>query len=289
MAAYPTELSELSQAQLSRFTAYFKSKQENAMYTFEAEKGNFYSDHLADESAIFNQQDVLNLLETYHQMVMGNVRVELDNNNSLAGVYASLLLAQAEASGLALQVEDISVVDDQSRVDQLDALAAIKAAPPMPKSRAVLEAVGGGTADVATLQALEDSREEVRQMKDRERVMQTEVQSLMKERSTMMSELEMVKQNFKNLMQQRHAEDPSAGFGSAEIEQTRAMLDAKSVECEELRKDMNKRLGDSSQFRDLKAIVKTKSSQIKELKAVLMQHGLMQVEDEGVELEADSD
>lgn len=296
MVAYPNELSELSQVQLSRFSGFFKGKHENTLRAIEGEKQDFYSDHLADESAIFNTQDVLNLLETFYQQVTHTVTTELNNSSSLAGVYASMLFAQAEASGLTLQVEDISVIEDQSRVDQISGLAALKAAPPpMPKPRQVLEAVGGSTADPATLQALEEAQERNRQLEDRAKVMQTEVSSLLKERSTLSAELDKVKQNFKNLMQRMHETDPgsASSTSAAEINRalndTKSLLDAKSAECEQMRKDLNNRLGDSTQFRDLKAIVQKKSAEIKQYKTMLMQHGLMPMENEGVELEADDD
>merc|ERR1719265_1219119 len=119
----------------------------------------------------------------------------------------------------------------------------------------------GNTAgsDPAMVAQLQEAQEESRQMKDRYQLMQSEVSELLKERSTLSAELEKVKTNFTHL-RMRMAEtstDATSNAHVAEIERslhdTQTSLQSKSAECEAMRQDLARRLGDSTQFRELKA------------------------------------
>merc|ERR1711862_157916 len=127
--------------------------------------------------------------------------------------------------------------------------------------------------------------------KDRYTGMQTEMSGLLKERSSLAAELEKVKANFKELL--TRSPDSAGSANAVEIErdlnETRLMLDSKNAECDMMKQDLTKRLGDTAQFRDLKALVKKKSDENKELKRLLIQHGLLAQSNEGIELQADSD
>eukprot|EP00448_Togula_jolla_P039204 CAMPEP_0170625412 /NCGR_PEP_ID=MMETSP0224-20130122/30742_1 /TAXON_ID=285029 /ORGANISM="Togula jolla, Strain CCCM 725" /LENGTH=293 /DNA_ID=CAMNT_0010951979 /DNA_START=3 /DNA_END=884 /DNA_ORIENTATION=- len=292
------DLNEIHSAQAARFLSFFKGKATAAVSEGDAAKANFASDYLSDEERIYNKNDVEGILGAYHTQMTAFFREHLENSANLSAVYICQLFAQAEQAGMSLQLDDISFVEDQSRLNQLSGLAALHGAPPLaPKPKATLPTLGsGGTADPAILQELQDVKEDNRQMKDRYQLMQTELSGLLKERSTLNGELEKVKSNFKQLLTKTHESNPegAASQNAAEIErvllETQASLDQKNAECDSMRKDLSQRLGDSSQFRDLKAIVKRKSDEIKELKALLAAHGFaLPASDEGVELQADSD
>lgn len=287
-------LNEVHQHQLGRFNAYTARKREQAVIDRDSEKEEFVSDQLADEAAIFNHGDVVNLLNAYHGQVRQRLSEELEKMSGLSAVFASELMAQAEQSGLSLQVEDIAVIEDSSRVGAVAGLAALRAAPAVPKPQAgLLPTIGSGAADPAMLQELSDMKEEKRQMTDRYQQMQSEVSSLLKERSKLSEELDKVKQNFKQMMQRSAGGDAASNQNAAEIERllnaTKADLDARSQECEAMRKDLNQRLGDSTQFRDLKAIVKKKNEENRDLKSKLAALGHPVASEGGIELEADSD
>merc|ERR1719443_354940 len=86
--------------------------------------------------------------------------------------------------------------------------------------------------------------------------------------------------NFKQLRTQLKEsggqQDASSNANIAEIENclndTKKMLDDKRQECEEMRQDLHKRLGDSAQFRELKSIIAKKNSMIKELRTRLSRY-----------------
>eukprot|EP00448_Togula_jolla_P011732 CAMPEP_0170611090 /NCGR_PEP_ID=MMETSP0224-20130122/23006_1 /TAXON_ID=285029 /ORGANISM="Togula jolla, Strain CCCM 725" /LENGTH=295 /DNA_ID=CAMNT_0010936507 /DNA_START=25 /DNA_END=912 /DNA_ORIENTATION=+ len=293
-------LNEIHTAQAARFLSFFKGRTTRSVSEGDAAKANFAGDYLSDEERIYNKSDVEAILGAYHTQMMAFLREQLENSANLSAVYTCQLFAQAEQAGMSLQVDDISFVEDQSRLNQLSGLAALQGAPPLaPKPKATLPTLGsggGGTADPAMLQELSDVKEDNRQMKDRYQLMQTELSGLLRERSTLNGELEKVKSNFKQLLTKMHETNPdsAASQNVAEIErallETQATLSVKAAECDSMRKDLTQRLGDSSQFRDLKAIVKRKSDEIKELKALLTAHGFqLPASNEGVELQADSD
>merc|ERR1712060_113297 len=172
-------------------------------------------------------------------------------------------------------------------------------APPLaPKPRNTLTAVGGGAggpasgADVALLQQMEDLKEESRQLKDRNLQMQSQVTTVMQERTTLMNELEQVKANFKQHLSVAHDQRSAVGANSALYEQqlmeSKQAHDSTRLELDTLRREMNQRLGDSSQFRSMKAIVSRKSDEIKVLKGHLIQLGYQPPAsaDDGIELQA---
>lgn len=285
------ELNDVHKAQLSRFTTFFKGKRDRVMGDREMEKSDFITDRLADEAAIFNYNDVRLLLEAYHNQVMSCVRDELEKTVNLSAVFAAQLLGQAEAGGMTLQVEDISVIEDQNRIGQIGALGAINAPPLAPKPRNTLSAVeGSGVADPAILQQLQDTKEENRTMKDRNMQLQTEMSTVLRERSSLTGELDQVKANLKEHLTRMH-QGGGGDASASELNQARGLLEQKQAELEQLKTDFNQRLGDSSQFRELKSIVKKKTTENKELKQRLASAGLGGGADEGegIELEADSD
>merc|ERR1719329_2033905 len=103
------------------------------------------------------------------------------------------------------------------------------------------------------------------------------------ERNRIQGELEQVKENFKKLR-------TSGRDGGANLA-LQSALDAKTKELDEMQKDMQKKLGESSQFRDLKAMMKKKTDEVKELRRAMQKGGLALPgdKDEGVELEAEDD
>jgi len=129
------DLGEVHQAQLSRFGAFFRAKRDEVIAERDSEKNEYLRDHIVDPSAIFNAADVQQILEGYHMQVMMHTREDLDRFASLSGVYVSFLMAQAESSGIVLQVDDVSASEDQGRIGQVEELAALNAPPLAPKRR----------------------------------------------------------------------------------------------------------------------------------------------------------
>jgi len=293
------ELSDAHKAQVSRYFAFFKGRRDRSLMDREHEKEDFKNDRLSDDGHVFNNYDAISLIEQYHAQIVAPLREELHATSNLSAVYLSQLMAQADQQGLVLEA-DILSVEDQNKMNAI-AMLENSGMVPLPRT-----ATRGGLAPVApagynndptVLQQLSDAQDDSRQMRDRYQQMQTEVSELLKERSTLSEELEKVKTNFKQMrsrMQETNTEATSAG-NIAEIERslddTKVMLDSKQAECDRMRNDMDKRLGDSKQFTDLKALLKKKADENKALKRRMQEYGIPPMEgQEGcVELQADSD
>merc|ERR1711985_170955 len=129
--------------------------------------------------------------------------------------------------------------------------------------------VGGG----ANAQELRDLKQENRQMLDRYQQMQKQVSDLLKERSMLTDELEGVKATFLGLKDQLQMGQQGA-TESMEIAlmNARAQLDQRTAEIEVLSNDLNKRVGDSSQFKEMRSIIAKKNQQIKEMRARLQMY-----------------
>lgn len=280
------DLNEVHRAQLARLGQFFKGKRDRCLADRLGEKEDFKTDRLLDSSAIFNITDVQGMIDEHYDIMVGHVREELENTANVSCVYITQLLAQAEQFGAALQVDDISVVEDQSRLGQVSALSALAGAPPpVPKPRAALPTIdqsGAGQTDLAALQAMQDLKAENAQLTSRYQQMQTEIASLLSERSTLTSELDKVKESFQHMVARMNETAGSADAEtaarlnemSASLDVSQAALNEKSAEAEHLRREMTQRLGDSSQFQDLKGLLRKKTDENKALKALLAQHGL---------------
>merc|ERR1719436_1978144 len=79
------------------------------------------------------------------------------------------------------------------------------APPSMPKPHTKLEAVdGSGVTDPTVLQEIQDLKEELRQVKDRNIKMQTDMSNIARERSSIAAELDQVKANLKEHVMKKH-------------------------------------------------------------------------------------
>lgn len=280
------DLNDVHKAQISRFQTFCKGKREGALAGVEGQKNDFITDRLSDDGAIFNCADVRSLLEAYHAQVVACFRDELEKPANLSSVFAAQLLAQAQASGLTLQVEDISIIEDQSRVAQVSSLPAVSA-PPLAPKRATLSALEStGTADLSALQEMQDLKEENRIMKDRNMQMQTEMSTVLRERSVLSSELEQARA----AAQTGGGADATVAEYSRMLTDTKAALDQKHYELESAKRDFGQQLHQSSQFMELKSILRKKSAENKDLKQRMMAAGVAMPDDgQGVELQADED
>lgn len=238
------DLSDANKAQIARFVTFFKGKRERLLADREAEKNEFKTDRLADDQAIFNKLDVEDLVDAYHAQVVGCVREALEGFINLSAVYVSQVLLQAEQAGVTVDTTDLSAIENQNRVDQIAALVAKGAAPVLAKRTTLptLQAAppspsgGGGLPDPTLAMKLQELEAENAQMRERYQMMQSQVSELLKERSVLAAELE------------------KAGAAAVPT--------------------VTERLGDSSQFRELKAIVMKKSEEVKALRQVLLANGL---------------
>merc|ERR1719313_2845451 len=107
--------------------------------------------------------------------------------------------------------------------------------------------------------------------------LQTEVATTAKARDTIAKELETVKANLKQHIQGKRS---SGGGGDTagleqELHETKEALETKNQEIDAMKKDLERRLGDSKQFRELKALLKKKTDEVKELKQQLSQAGAL--------------
>jgi len=243
------ELHDVHKAQIARYTAFLASKRTRAVSDRDSELEDFKSDRLVDEAAIYNYADVLALLDAYHQQVMGPFREELESEVNLSANLIAHLLAQAEASGVYLQVEDISVIEDQSRVGQVGSLAAMVAPPLAPKPRQTLEAVnpagaGGGGDNMALLTELDDLKEEKRLLGERCSRVEFELTNLSRERSALSAEVGRLQEAA--VTGADHSSVHAAEY-ARQLAETRQAYEAKFAECQQLSSQLTTRLGDSVQ------------------------------------------
>lgn len=295
-----TDLTDVHQAQIARFMGFFKNKREALQHDRQTHNRQFIDDYLSDDTAIFNRDNVEGIVVQYQQTATDNLNEELTKLTTMAAAYCAELMRVGQAMGINLQTEDISVVEDQGRMDnvsQVSRSSITRTSMSMPLAapkNQLLPSMGGSAQDPALLQQLQDAQEETKKMNQRYGAMQEQVTTLLQERSSLSAELNTVRENFTALRSTMAASNADAASQQTAYEmecrlnQSQTAIAAKSQELEAMRRDVEGRLGDSAQFRQLKSIIKDKNSQIKTLRGQLQAAGYA-VPDEGVELTADSD
>eukprot|EP00933_Yihiella_yeosuensis_P046060 TRINITY_DN41528_c0_g1_i1.p1 TRINITY_DN41528_c0_g1~~TRINITY_DN41528_c0_g1_i1.p1 ORF type:complete len:257 (-),score=71.48 TRINITY_DN41528_c0_g1_i1:117-887(-) len=254
-----SELSDFNKAQVQRFISYFKGKRERLISEREAEKEEFKSDRLSDDQAIFTAAEVADLLDQYHAQVVGTVREALEGFVNLSAVYTGQVLSRAEQSGVTFEA-DVAAIEDGHRLDEIAQLAVSGIVPPALSKRGTLASLGvpappspmGGAAppDMASAARLQELEAENETMRERYQQMQAQVADLLRERSSLAAQLE------------------SAGAVP----------------------ELPEHLGDSMQFKEMKAIVRKKTDEVKMLKSYIQSAGLeIPGTEGGVELVADDD
>jgi len=288
------DLTDVHKAQVSRFLSFAKGRRDRSFADHESQKEEYKSDRLSDRSAIFAATDVEAIIDEYSSMVRSHLHDEFERMASLSGVYITSCLEEAQRCGVTLQTEDISALEDQERLNQVAELAAFKASMPAATRRGTTLPQLGVTsgADPNVVQEVNDLREDNRQMRDRHDQMQREVQQLLSERTQLSSELESVKIRLKSMIARNP--ESTGSQNAAEIEKELSMVQASlarsNAECEQMKRDLTQRLGDSTQFRDLKSLVKKKSDEVKYLKQIMLNHGLQPPSsDGGIELAPEDD
>lgn len=289
------DLNESHKHQLQRYQHFFKGKRERLLKDRDADNREFIGDRI-DNDAVYNGKEVEDLLQQYHAQLIGALRQELAQIIDFTAVYTSQILSQAQQYGMTLDGVDINMVEDQNRVNALHAMDS-SIAPPMPAQRPTLAALQPtGAPDLLMTQKMQDLEEENRQLQARYQKMQSESTTLLHERSGLQAELEKIKTNFDVFRQQVNQAglDSSSSANVQEIEASLASshnaLQARNAEIARMKQEQEARIADSSQFRELKAIVKKKSDEVKLLRRAMQQHGLPLPQAEGgVELVADDD
>jgi len=261
------ELSENHRGQVSRFVSFFKGKRERYAELLRERRDDTKSDRLNDD--LYNHDDVENHMDFLAEEFSEMSKDELTKVTQISAAYIIELLQQAERHRIELSA-DISIVEDEKRLSEVNDLANNPNWRPPPMKKATLSAINSDGPDVHSLQEIQDLKEENRIMQDRYQTMQKQLSQLLAERQTLSEELEIVKTNYKNY--KRQTEDQSEDTDSKnnnvvyQLHDARGLLAQKKEECEMMKSDLNKKLNDTTQFKDLKNIVMKKNSMIKDLR-----------------------
>lgn len=264
------ELSDNHRGQISRFVSFFKGKRERYGELIRERRDDTKSDRLNDD--LYNHEDVESHMDFLAEELSEMSKDELMKVTQISAAYIVELLYQAERHRIELSA-DISIVEDEKRLSEVNDLANNPSWKPPPMKRSTLSALNSEGPDVQSLQEIQDLNEEKRVMQDRYQTMQKQLSQLLAERQTLSEELEIVKTNFKNY--KRHTEDDTDSKNNNVIHQlhdAQGLLARKKEECEMMKSDLNKRLNDSSQFQDMKNIVVKKNSVIKDLRTRLSRY-----------------
>jgi leucine zipper transcription factor-like protein 1 len=261
-------LSDAHKHEITRFIAHFRSTRERNVREMVELMTEVQEDRVVEE--IMQRDDVHQIFNDAKEQVAYRLREQLEAETLRSAAHLATILGFAQAAGVELEA-DVNTVEDSSRCNAVANVAAMVGAPrPAPAASRLqpMDAVVGGGAGA---QELRDLKQENRQMLDRYQQMQKQVSDLLKERSMLTDELEGVKSTFLNQLQGGHADAAAESMDYA-LMNMRAQLDQRTAEMEALSNDLNKRVGDSSQFKEMRSIIAKKNQQIKEMRMRLQQY-----------------
>lgn len=234
-------LSEAHKAQVQRFLAYFKGKRERLLADRDSEKMDFMNDRLPSNDAIFNKSDVEDLMDTYHAQIVGCIREALEEFINLSAVYVSQVFASAEQSSLVLNAGDVYSIESTNTAAEINSMLAIGAAPmgSMPALRASLSRdlptlAPAAASDPVLVQKIQVMEQENLEMQQRIQMMEAQTTELLQERSMLHQQLTI-----------QAGQPPPEPFST-----------------------------NSTQFKELKAILNKKTAEIQQLRDVLRSNGL---------------
>jgi len=263
------DLDEVNKAQVKRLLVFVKGKRERHLRELDLVLKEVKEDRGGE--TIYNQQDVLGLLDEFHSMCKDLTRGELENIGNMSALYGADLLQQAQSQGLQL-CGDVGGIEEESRLQAVADLADWAGTAPVPTRAGILGRLpgaggsGGGSPQGPDTEALVA---ENKQLQERFRVMQMQCAELLKERSILSEELEGMRSQFGTMKSQLSGDMAAQGAVremESQLANTKNLLESKQGEVERIKEDLNKRLIDSNQFKDLKAILSKKNQQIKVLR-----------------------
>jgi len=259
------ELDDANKAQIKRLYQFLRGKRDRHLREVDDIAADVKDDRCAE--TIYNQEDVVILLDEFGRMIKEVVRGEMDSVTNMMALHTADLLVQGQARSVQLG-SDLSAVEDEGRLAKIAELAewqGIGANKP-----AVLASLGSAAAQGGDALA-----EENRMLQERYQSMQKQLSEMMRERTALTEELTQIKDSFANVKSQMGADlqgTPMVKDLEGQLKNTKMLLVSKVSEAEKAREDLTRRLGDSSQFKDLKNIVAKKNSVIKTLRERLKKY-----------------
>ncbi|CAD7958166.1 unnamed protein product [Amoebophrya sp. A25] len=262
------ELDDGNKAQIKRLYQFLRQKRDRHLREVD-EIANDVKDDRCGET-IYNQEDVVTLLDEFSRMVKELVKQELDTLSNMMALYSADLFTQAQSRSVTLGA-DLSAVEDEGRLTKIAELADWQGNAAAPNKPTALAALGSTTAAKGEDALIEENK----MLQERYQGIQKQLSELMRERTSLLEEMNTMKDSFANVKAQMGADmqnNASVRDMEGQLKSTKLLLESKSSEMEQVRQDLNKRLGDSSQFKDLKNIVAKKNQQIKQLRERLRKY-----------------
>ncbi|CAD7966286.1 unnamed protein product [Amoebophrya sp. A120] len=260
------ELDDSNKAQIKRLYQFLRQKRDRHLREVDDIVTDLKDDRCAE--TIYNQEDVVTLLDEFAKMIKEVVKLELDTVTNMMALHTADLFAQAQSRSVQLG-SDLSVVEDEARLAKIAELAEWQGT--AGNKPAVLASLGSAAAGGSSDELVKENQ----MLQERYQSIQKQLSEMMSERSALKEELAQIKTSFSTIKDRMGADLQSTSMVKdleGQLKNTKMLLDSKASEAEKAREDLTRRLGDSSQFKDLKNIVAKKNQTIKQLRERLRQY-----------------
>ncbi len=114
------ELDDSNKAQIKRLYQFLRQKRDRHLREVDDIVTDLKDDRCAE--TIYNQEDVVTLLDEFAKMIKEVVKLELDTVTNMMALHTADLFAQAQSRSVQLG-SDLSVVEDEARLAKIAELA----------------------------------------------------------------------------------------------------------------------------------------------------------------------
>eukprot|EP00357_Protocruzia_adherens_P019312 CAMPEP_0114996466 /NCGR_PEP_ID=MMETSP0216-20121206/14326_1 /TAXON_ID=223996 /ORGANISM="Protocruzia adherens, Strain Boccale" /LENGTH=229 /DNA_ID=CAMNT_0002360673 /DNA_START=227 /DNA_END=916 /DNA_ORIENTATION=- len=204
--------------------------------------------------------------------VKGTCESEMTNLVRMSGVFIQMLLYQADQQDISLKAE-ASYIENQSAIENMGALEvlnAVKFKNEVKKQPSRLPTMDRQISDASKAAEFLEMKEENKTLLEKTRKLTEQVTVLLKEKKEVQTELETLRVDFEHSstlsnMEKKDTESAMQG-ASQDVLELRETIKQKEAEIKAVEEERDKKVQSSTQFLQMKKLVREKNELIKDLR-----------------------
>jgi len=259
------------QMEIHKYLKFLKTKINQSVTRVDNAFSNFKEDKLK-EGEMYNTDDVETMTDELQEDVKGTCESEMTNLVRMSGVFIQMLLYQADQQDISLKAE-ASYIENQSAIENMGALEvlnAVKFKNEVKKQPSRLPTMDRQISDASKAAEFLEMKEENKTLLEKTRKLTEQVTVLLKEKKEVQTELETLRVDFEHSstlsnMEKKDTESAMQG-ASQDVLELRETIKQKEAEIKAVEEERDKKVQSSTQFLQMKKLVREKNELIKDLR-----------------------
>lgn len=262
-------LSEDNQIQLQKYLRFFRQKRDGLQRTLQDD----FRDAKADKSDedVFTKDDVMDFVDSISGKTRSTVGFEVSNIVNMGALLVTQLLESAELKGLQLEL-DTSAIENQrllEAIEQMNLSGVVKS-----KGRGELTSFRDeAKARQQESKVMKDETDRLeasnRTLQERFTTLQNDSTRLQREKNTLASEVAELRKKLDDY--ERNESSSRAAIGKSSEDSSSQVLRLQR-QLEEAREEANKKVQDTTQFRQMREMMQSQSTKLRDLRKRLQRY-----------------